>query len=537
MEYKSTGNMGISMRLKLFIFLVMLVIFMVLSVLGIFTITGTLKTGVRETQKDVNKELNHISQDITVQYVQYSAQAIEYAKGLSSSIENKLQMRGLSITELKNHPELLEGIVSGEYERSLSVLQKSKSSGVFMILDATINPSLEKSEYSKAGLYLKNMEPNILNSSSEYLLILRGFSSIGRLNSVTLHSQWRMEFNVENAPYFNRPIEEASHHNLALSRLYYWNPATTLPGTNEDIMLCSVPLIDSEGHAFGVCGIEVSAMLFKLSHIPDNDTYKRIFCILSPYSEDNLNISQAFVAGGYSARNLAKEDQSLVVKYAHPFSSYRREDGSSYSGLDKKLSLYPEDSAFADEKWRVAVMMPDEDISSAAIKANLQLTLLFSLLLTLGIIISYHLSRRYLKPFAKSIEIIKSNDFSEVSKTRIAEIDDLVEFLSSHKEANKPIIKTADVIEVKLLSTVYEEFVKNTELLSPAERAVFNLYVDGHTAKEITHILNLSINTIKTHNKRIYMKLNVASREELLVYVNMLKEAGREIPHKAKDTP
>lgn len=125
--------------------------------------------------------------------------------------------------------------------------------------------------------------------------------------------------------------------------------------------------------------------------------------------------------------------------------------------------------------------------------------------------------------------MIKSNDFSQVSKTKIAEIDDLMEFLSSQKKVVKPVIEKSENLETKLPLFACEEFVKNTELLSPAERAVFNLYVEGHTAKEITQILNLSINTIKTHNKRIYMKLNVASREELLMYVTMLKEAGQKI--------
>jgi len=529
LENESKRSIGITMRFKLFLFLVMLVISMIVGVFVIFTITGTLDTGVRETQKDVEKGLAQISKDITEEYGQYSAYAIEFSKELSRSIEKKLEIHGLSTIDLKNHPELLEEIVGGEYERSVFALQTSKSSGVFMILDATINPSLDNSKNSKAGLYIKNMEPNILSSSSAYLLILRGFSSIGRHNSITLHSQWRMEFDVTNAPYFNRLIQAGTHHDLALSRLYYWNPSTTLPGTSEEIMLCSVPLIDSKGHVFGVCGFEVSEMLFKLAHMPDNGTYQRIFYLLSPRSEDTLNVSEAFFAGGYSARYIAQKDQSLMVQDNHPFSSYQREDGTLYSGLHKQLSLYPEDSAFADEKWVIAVMIPNEDISSAVINSKLQLTLLFTLLLAIGIIISCYLSKRYLKPFVKIIEMIKSNDFSEVSKTKIAEIDDLIGFLSSHKEAIKPKIENPENLEIKLPSAVYEEFVKNTDLLSPAERAVFNLYVEGYTAKEITKILSLSINTIKTHNKRIYSKLNVASREELLVYVNMLKEVGKEL--------
>lgn len=63
-----------------------------------------------------------------------------------------------------------------------------------------------------------------------------------------------------------------------------------------------------------------------------------------------------------------------------------------------------------------------------------------------------------------------------------------------------------------------------------AERAVFDLYMEGHTAKEIADILCLSINTIKTHNRRIYMKLNVSSRKELMVYIQMMEEANSKMP-------
>lgn len=76
---------------------------------------------------------------------------------------------------------------------------------------------------------------------------------------------------------------------------------------------------------------------------------------------------------------------------------------------------------------------------------------------------------------------------------------------------------------------ILNEFLQNTKALSPAEGLVFNLYVKGYTAKEISDILCLSINTIKIHNKHIYAKLNVSSREELLVYINILKEIGKEI--------
>jgi DNA-binding CsgD family transcriptional regulator len=405
-------------------------------------------------------------------------------------------------------------------------MQKANGSGVFFILNATVNPSLEKAADSRSGLYIKNMEPNILNAASEYILILRGFPSVGRQNDVTLHPQWRLEFDITDAAYFHEPMKAARETDLPLSRLYYWSNAIMLPGTTEQIMLCAAPLIDSEGNFFGVCGFEVSSMLFKLSHMPGNDISQRSICILAPGSDQELFISQAMVSGGYSIRSFKEQNQVLAVRKDEPFNSYRQQDGTLYSGLHQTVSLYPKGSAFENEKWTAALIIPDDDISASIVSLNLKLLLLFFGVLVIGITLAYFLSRKFLTPFARGIEIIKSNDY--ISRTNVAEIDDLIEFLSAtqaSRESRETKAKNPDT----LTESVYDEFVRNTKRLSPAERMVFNLYVEGYTAKEITKILCLSINTIKTHNKRIYMKLNVASREELLVYVRMLKEAGKEL--------
>lgn len=532
--FSRKGEMGISMRIKLFFTLVILVITMIIGVLVLLTITGTFTAGIRETKIQLNEQLNHASQEIEAQYGQLSLQAIELSKGLSASIEKKLNDMSLTTNDFKKHPEILERILSSEYDRCMFALQRSKSSGVFIILDATVNPSLYNAKNSRAGLYIKNNEPNILSSAAPNILILRGFSSIGRYNSITLHSQWRMEFDVENASYFNRPMEEAKNSGLDLSRLYYWSPSTTLPDTSERIMLCSIPLIDSKGNVFGVCGFEISAMLFKLSHMPNSSTQERVFCVFAPCTRDTINTDRAFFSGGYSVRKITEADQRLSIKKGKTFYSYSQEEGMEFVGLHNLINLYPEGSAFEKEMWTAAIMIPKEDVVSSIMKINVEITLFLVLLLILGILGSYYLSKRYIMPFTKSIDIIKSNNYGEVPRTNIHEIDDLMEFLSSHQEKSRINVDNRDKtqdgsIKEKLPISLFDEFEKNTKTLSPAERAVFNLYLEGYTAKEITGILCLSINTIKTHNKRIYMKLNVTSREELLLYVNMLKEAGRDM--------
>ncbi len=70
----------------------------------------------------------------------------------------------------------------------------------------------------------------------------------------------------------------------------------------------------------------------------------------------------------------------------------------------------------------------------------------------------------------------------------------------------------------------YALFLECMRSLSKRERAVFDLYVEGKTAKEIVEILGITDNGLKYHNKNIYSKLGVSSRKELLRYVAILKQ-------------
>ncbi len=526
-EWKETGASGLSMRLRLFLFLVVLVVTMVLGIVVILLLTGTFTAGLTESEKLVKQELIHSSRNVSQQYGQLSVQAVQFAQDLSSSMEKRLEEKGLKTTDLQSHPEILEDLLASEYERALFALQRSKSSGVFVILNATVNQRLENAENSKSGLFVKNMEPNILSSSSPTIVLLRGFPGIARNNSIPLHAQWSMEFDISNASYYKLPIEQASLQTLPLSRLYYWSPATILPGTSEKATLVSVPLIDSKGHIFGVSGFEVSAMLFKLAQMPDNSAYSRIFAMFAPISGDVINTSGAMVSGGFTARNSFSNDQLLHIQSdPKSFSSYSDESGGSFIGFHQPVELYPRDSAFFGEKWVVAVMVPEEDVKGSLANFNLRFAFMLTLLVLLGILASFYLSRSYTHPITEGLNMIKSNNLSEAAKTKIVEIDELIGYLLLKNEESG---KTG---EEEQHSEILNEFIKNIRTLSLAERSVFNLYAQQYAAKEIAGILCLSINTIKTHTRRIYSKLNVSSREELLLYIEMLKEAGKDFPSK-----
>ena len=60
--------------------------------------------------------------------------------------------------------------------------------------------------------------------------------------------------------------------------------------------------------------------------------------------------------------------------------------------------------------------------------------------------------------------------------------------------------------------------------LTPAERHIYGMYIEGKTTAEIREELNITENTLKYHNKNIYGKLGVSSKKELLEVAKMIEK-------------
>lgn len=77
------------------------------------------------------------------------------------------------------------------------------------------------------------------------------------------------------------------------------------------------------------------------------------------------------------------------------------------------------------------------------------------------------------------------------------------------------------------LQEALDTFLHGFATLTPAERSITDLYIHGHEIREIPDIACISVNTVKKHNKNIYHKLGIKSKEELLIYVDLFQRCGR----------
>lgn len=71
---------------------------------------------------------------------------------------------------------------------------------------------------------------------------------------------------------------------------------------------------------------------------------------------------------------------------------------------------------------------------------------------------------------------------------------------------------------------ICEIFSEGFRELTPAERHIYGLYIEGKTTAEIREELNITENTLKYHNKNIYSKLGVSSKKQLLEVAKMIEK-------------
>ena len=183
-------------------------------------------------------------------------------------------------------------------------------------------------------------------------------------------------------------------------------------------------------------------------------------------------------------------------------------------------------------------MIPKSDYSQMKLHDTIQVLLVAFLLLFSVVIGCLYLSKKYIAPILKGLERIKKSQTNEACN--IAEIDDLFEFLSQkdneyekslaelskQNEQAKNEINRVQSENERLASTQkkivlqddYDFFLAGLKQLTPTEKRIFNMYMDGKTAAEIMEITAIKQTTLKYHNRNIYSKLGVSSKKQLLNY-------------------
>lgn len=510
---KHIGNrlnmLSLSNRLSVFLFILIAVI--IFGVFFTLILSNTLSPSASTFKKELRLGLEEYSNSLSNYYNNTAAQGILLSERISQSVEELLNEENIGFGKLSDNPLLIKVLEENAYIILSTALHIADCSGAFVIFDATVNTKLPNADNSRCGVYIRHDNISISKPINPDFTWLRGFHEIGAKHRHVFHNKWELEFSLDNLPFYTMLKQHASVH---LADCFYYSPKIKLPGTWESMMWLCVPLRGKHNEFYGICGFEISSLYFKLKHVTDKNDTQNITGLIAQKQDGYLLPATGLESGtasGYFADLGASPLK--IEKILRGFNRYSSPAGT-FVGLEKPLRLSPLDE---NANWTVAYFIPEDDYKFITNIYYLEIFIFCIIFLCLALVLSHYLRQMYIKPVLSGINAMKKGE----KKTSILEIDDLISFLQEQdaqkKELNKEVSSEADM-------TGFVNFQNNIEKLSNAERNVFNLYLEGYSAQEIADKLFISINTVKSHNRRIYTKLEISSRKELLIYAKMLKK-------------
>ena len=159
------------------------------------------------------------------------------------------------------------------------------------------------------------------------LLLYRGSAEVGKTHSVMPHRKWRMEFQTDQFPDYDRWMTPGS---APLYQAYTLTERFELPGTSEEVQLFLLPLRGRDGTMYGLCGFEISESYFK-QNFAQPTGFDRLSCLLAP-AGDGLAADAALSSGTTGGYYQAPRDTLMLRSMGGGLTQLTGPD-SDYAGI------------------------------------------------------------------------------------------------------------------------------------------------------------------------------------------------------------
>ena len=557
-----------SLKRKLFGYMLALAALPLLTLVTGLFLFGRLGVTEKSMYESLDIQMEIFEKDVSSHFDYLAAAGIQLSEDMSALLDEYLERRDLSFGYLADSAEDIANVQENMIEPLKHKLLQEDCSGVFVILDTTINRALEHSDRSRAGLYLQF---NGYETSDKTLLLYRGLAEIGKTHGIMPHRKWRLEFMIPDT--FSGELASCFSQERGLDENFSYSDVMILPGTSERAMLLIVPMYGSSGDFYGICGFELSASYF-MTHYAQPTKIAHLTCLLAPGDETSLDASLGLSCGVANGYYRTPKGMLSIRNTGDNLFRFSGETGP-YIGLMRPIDISPNNG-----EMYLTVMMLQADYDQAVQKSSLQNLILWSLLLFFTVNCCLFFSRRFLSPILSGLEQIRKRPWGE-AQSDVPEINDLFAFLSEkdreHEETVNALANACEIAQAErdrlvgeyqnaqahyLLAKAlyeqaqaqyeqaqtqvqtaqteisrlaysrksevdpddYERFLEGIKTLTPAERKIFDHYLAGRTVKEILVIASIKESTLRYHNQNIYSKLGVNSLKQLLRYAALMRQ-------------
>ena len=435
-----------------------------------------------------------------------AAHGLRLADEARGEIENLLLNTGTTFEELNDDPDRLAELQQMLFPSLNGRLRDSGCSGAFVLLNATANTSLPGAENSRSGLYLRCINLTSSALTDPEINFFRGMPAVARHWGMEVNNRWNMECDVSEIPGYETLMDTAIERPADAC---YWTRKFRLKDTWEDVVLLCVPIVGNDQKVYGLCGIEVSSMLFKLS-APVHDTdYGPVTTVLAPLENGKLMLPEGLIGGTGGA--YLDRPEPLSVHRGKEIDTYTGES-AEFVGMQRVLDISWEKQE--TRQWSVALLLPREyyDAYSAGVRREAIIkwggvTAVFLLCLVL-------IFRRFLRPMWRM----------SAGERKAGDLSILVNFLRS-RPASEPFAYDALPEEIR---TCLKNFSDRIAALPNDDWRLYRFLAEGCTLEELPRRTGLSRSALRRELRKLCTRLEVDSTEDILLYLDFLRCCGQE---------
>lgn len=518
---------GVSMRRRFVVYIISAIALVLSLILLLLNMFGVMNPTNSQIMDILDTQLLSYADYIEHDYNEVAAHAISFSGQIETAVESFLAENNLAFEDLRNDGDMLSNLQSKLYDTVYLNMQLAPSSGAFYILDTTVNGQSDPQLFN--GIYLKYINLYSENTVNNEIALYRGSFSTAKKGNLTFHSGWSNEMRTD---FFNHCDSE-----FTKDTYYILSPTVEIPDTWERARYVYAPIRDSRESIIGVCGFEVNDLYFQLSKKAHDSKLGQLVGAL--LDEEHGHYSGQFSSNRYNTQG--SDTMKVSQKRGATIFDFGTE---KCIGKTKNVKL-------GNDTFTVVLMMTEAQYNAQIYHGQTTIAGIIFFVLLFAFAYCLFMSKKYVSPILKRIDQVKYSELHG-EQSKIREIDDLFAFLAerdiAHEEQLKFLqsAKQAAEEETRRTKTAYEKalakyelaqneilhltkeqkqkidldaydyFVCNLKTLTPTESRIYELYLDGKTAREIATILGIQENTMKYHNKNIYGKLGVSSRKQLL---------------------
>ena len=529
-----------SMRRRLFLYMGALAALLLAVLLVALLLLGQLKSPRAETEKALTFQMGAFRSDMASLWRNVSVMGIHLSEDMTAIIEEQTS----DFSSLNGDAAAVGALQEAMLEPLCQYVRQTDCSGAFIMLGASLgsDPAVD----SHAGLYVQR--GNAERTTGD-LLLYRGMADIGRRHKVMPHRKWAQEFDLSRFPVFAEHLEKAS---APIERSCRTTEFVTLPGTTEQAILLTVPMIGADGTVYGLCGFSVNQTYF-LAHHAQPTGIGSLACVLSDAAE-GLDVQRGLLT--YPTGDFCFVPDELLEKRSLR-GGLTAFVGSelSFVGISEPFTVAVGDEAPHD----LTVLIPKSDYDRALLKSRLEAAGVLMLLLFFAVSCCLFYTRRYLRPILRDIERLK--DESGGAQMTFDELQPVSARLRSHEQTitvletekldlqgqvehmQSQVVDTQEQLddslaEIRRLAYLgkkeldpadYQKFLEGYAKLSSKELEICAALAKGLSARQCAEQTGNALSTIDTYRKRVYGKTNIHRVRQLrLCYALMQLEQAEQ---------